>query len=329
MPETVLDKELKWNRKHLLGLQELERQEIEYILELAKAFKEISTRPIKKVPALRGKTVVLLFFEPSTRTRISFELAAKRLSADTVSFSVSTSSVQKGENLKDTARNIEAMSVDIIVIRHSSSGAAHYLSQCVSAGVINAGDGIHEHPTQALLDMFTIMENKGRIEGLKVGIVGDIAHSRVARSNIYGLKKLGAEVTLCGPPTMLLPQYRNLGVNICYDLKQVLSEVDVLNILRIQRERINENLLPSIAEYRELFGVDREKLLKYAKPGLLILHPGPVNRGVELSTDVLDSGLEEKGICTLVLNQVTNGLAVRMAVLYLIAGSGGKIEDSD
>jgi aspartate carbamoyltransferase catalytic subunit len=329
MPESILNKQVKWNRKHLLGLKELEKEEIEYIFELAQAFKEISARPIKKVPALRGKTVVLLFFEPSTRTRISFELAAKRLSADTVSFSVSTSSVQKGENLKDTARNIEAMSVDIIVIRHSASGAPHYLSRCVSAGVINAGDGIHEHPTQALLDMFTILENKRKIEGLKVGIIGDIAHSRVARSNIYGLKKLGAEVILCGPPTMLLPEFEDLGAKICYDLRKVLAEVDVLNILRIQRERINENLLPSIAEYRELFGIDREKLLKYARPGLLILHPGPVNRGVELSTDVLDAGLEEKGICTLVLNQVTNGLAIRMAVLYLIAGYGGKVEDSD
>ncbi len=329
MPESLLDKQVKWSRKHLLGLQELEKEEIEYILELAQAFKEISTRPIKKVPALRGKTVVLLFFEPSTRTKMSFELAAKRLSADTVSFAVSTSSVQKGENLKDTARNIEAMSVDIIVIRHSASGAPHYLSRCVSAGVINAGDGIHEHPTQALLDMFTILENKGRIEGLKVGIVGDIVHSRVARSNIYGLKKLGAEVILCGPSTMLLSEFQNLGVKICYDLKEVLAEVNVLNVLRIQRERINENLLPSIAEYREFFGIDRKKLLKYARPGLLILHPGPVNRGIELSTDILDSGLEEKGICSLVLNQVTNGLAVRMAVLYLIAGAGGKIEDSN
>lgn len=320
MTETLLEQEVRWERKHLLGLEELSRQEIEYILELAKAFKEISTRPIKKVPALRGKTVVLLFFEPSTRTRISFELASKRLSADNVNFSASSSSIQKGENLKDTARNIEAMSVDIIVIRHPSAGAPHYLSRCVSAGVINAGDGMHEHPTQALLDLFTILEHKKKISGLTVGILGDIVHSRVARSNIYGLKKLGARVILSGPPTMLPPEFENLGVEITYDLKKLLSEVEVLNVLRIQRERISENILPSISEYREYFGINKQKLLKYARPGLLILHPGPVNRGIELSPDVLDKGLIEKNIYSLVLDQVSNGLAVRMAVLYLIAG---------
>lgn len=329
MDDALLRKEVRWKRRHLLGLEDLAKEEIEYILELARSFKEISTRPVKKVPALRGKTVVLLFFEPSTRTRISFELAAKRLSADTVNFSASSSSVQKGENLKDTVKNIEAMNVDIVIIRHPLSGAAYYLSKYVSAGVINAGDGIHEHPTQALLDIFTILEQKGKIKGLKVGIVGDIMHSRVARSNIYGLKKLGAEVVICAPPTMLLPQFKDLGVNISYSLEDVLQKVDVLNVLRIQRERISESILPSISEYREFFSLTGKKLLKYASPGLLILHPGPVNRGVELTSDVLDRGLKKKGIPSLVLNQVTNGLAVRMAVLYLLSTPGGKIETSN
>ena len=322
-------KEFKWEKKHLLGIEELEKPEIEHILELAKSFKEISTRSVKKVPALRGKTIALLFYEPSTRTRMSFELAAKRLSADTVNLSVPSSSVVKGECLKDTVRNIEAMNVDIIVIRHSASGVPRYLSKNVSAGVINAGDGTHEHPTQALLDIFTILEHKKDISNLTVGIVGDIAHSRVARSNIYALKKMGARVILCGPPTMLLPEFRSLGVEVSYDLKEVLRSVDVLNILRIQRERIDENLLSSIAEYREFFGVTRDKLLKYARPDLLILHPGPVNRGVELSPEVLDKGLAGKNICSVVLNQVTNGLAVRMAILYLISGVGEKVEVAD
>ncbi|MDP8253181.1 MAG: aspartate carbamoyltransferase catalytic subunit [Candidatus Kaelpia aquatica] len=329
MVEDIIEREIKWSKKHLLGIEDLTIEEINYILQLAKSFKEISTRPVKKVPALRGKTVAFIFFEPSTRTRISFELAAKRLSADTVSFSVSTSSVQKGENLKDTARNIEAMNVDIIVLRHSASGAAHYLSRVVSAGIINAGDGTHEHPTQALLDIFTIQEQKKNIAGLKVAILGDISHSRVARSNIFALKKLGAKVTLCAPPTMILPEFKELGVEVSYDLEDVLAKADVLNILRIQKERSNENLIPSVAEYREFFGVDKTKLLKYAKPGLLILHPGPVNRGIELSPDILDDGLLEKNICSVVLNQVTNGLAIRMAILYLIAGMGGSVEVTD
>ncbi len=329
MVEDVINREIKWDKKHLLGIEELNKEEIGYVLQLAKAFKEISTRSVKKVPALRGKTVVFIFFEPSTRTRISFELAAKRLSADTVSFSVSTSSVQKGENLKDTACNIEAMNVDIIVLRHPASGAPHYLSKVVSAGVVNAGDGVHEHPTQALLDIFTIQEHKESIVGLNVAILGDISHSRVARSNIYALKKLGANITLCAPPTMILPEFKELGIDVSHDLSSTLSKADVVNILRIQRERIDENLIPSVAEYREFFGVDKEKLLRYAKPGLLILHPGPVNRGIELSPDVLDEGLLEKGICSVVLDQVTNGLAVRMAILYLIAGMGGNIEAAD
>ncbi len=329
MVENIIEREIKWKKKHLLGIEELSKEEIGYVLQLAKAFKEISTRSVKKVPALRGKTVAFLFFEPSTRTRISFELAAKRLSADTVSFSVSTSSVQKGENLKDTARNIEAMNIDIIVLRHSASGAAHYLSKVVSAGVVNAGDGVHEHPTQALLDIFTIQEHKEDVAGLNVAILGDISHSRVARSNIYALKKLGAKVTLCAPPTMILPEFKELGVDISYNLSDVLVKADVLNILRIQKERIDENLIPSVAEYREFFGVDKEKLLKYAKPGLLILHPGPVNRGIELSPDILDQGLLEKNISSVVLGQVTNGLAIRMAILYLIAGMGGNVEVTD
>ena len=329
MVENIIERDIKWKKKHLLGIEELSKEEIGYVLQLAKAFKEISTRSVKKVPALRGKTVAFLFFEPSTRTRISFELAAKRLSADTVSFSVSTSSVQKGENLKDTARNIEAMNIDIIVLRHSASGAAHYLSKVVSAGVVNAGDGVHEHPTQALLDIFTIQEHKEDVAGLNVAILGDISHSRVARSNIYALKKLGAKVTLCAPPTMILPEFKELGVDISYNLSDVLVKADVLNILRIQKERIDENLIPSVAEYREFFGVDKEKLLKYAKPGLLILHPGPVNRGIELSPDILDQGLLEKNISSVVLGQVTNGLAIRMAILYLIAGMGGNVEVTD
>jgi aspartate carbamoyltransferase catalytic subunit len=329
MTDRIINKEIKWKKKHLLGIEELSREEIGYIFELAKAFKEISTRSIKKVPVLRGKTVAFFFFEPSTRTRISFELAAKRLSADTVSFSVSTSSVQKGENLKDTVRNIEAMNIDIIVLRHPASGAAHYLSRVVSAGIVNAGDGLHEHPTQALLDIFTIQEHKKDIKGLNVAILGDISHSRVARSNIYALKKLGAKVALCAPPTMILPEFKELGVDVSYDLNTLLPKVDVLNILRIQRERIDENLISSVAEYREFFGINKERLLKYAKPGLLILHPGPVNRGIELSPDILDQGLSDKNILSVVLDQVTNGLAIRMAILYLIAGRGGSVEVAD
>lgn len=317
MVETILEEKVKWKRKHLLGLEELEPQEIEYILELTSAFKEISTRAIKKVPALRGKTVALLFFEPSTRTRTSFELAAKRLSADTVNISISTSSVVKGENLKDTARNIEALQIDIMVVRHSMAGAPHYLASNISASVVNAGDGCHEHPTQALLDLYTIKEKKGRIKGLTIGIIGDIIHSRVARSNIWGLRKLGARVILCGPPTMLPPEFKELGVEICYELDCILPEVDVINILRIQRERIKENLYPSLLEYSQHYGINRERL-KLAKKGLLIMHPGPVNRGVELAPDVLDSKGEED-FYTVVLDQVANGLAVRMAVLYLLS----------
>ncbi|MCM8779079.1 MAG: aspartate carbamoyltransferase catalytic subunit [Candidatus Omnitrophica bacterium] len=307
---------LNWKHKDLLGLEELSKEEIELILETADSFKEISLRPIKKVPTLRGKTVVLFFFEPSTRTRTSFELAAKRLSADTVSISATTSSIVKGETLKDTAKNIEAMKVDIIVMRHSSSGAPHLLAKAVEASVINAGDGCHEHPTQALLDMFTIKEKKGRISGLKVSIIGDIAHSRVARSNIWGLTKLGAEVTVCGPPTLIPQGIEKFPVKVTYDVEEAIRDADVLNILRIQLERQKSNLFPSLREYALNFGIDAEKL-KFAKPEVLIMHPGPINRGVEISPEVAD------GPYSVILEQVTNGLAVRMAVLYLVS-QGGK-----
>lgn len=302
-----------WRRKHLLGLEDLTREEIELILNTAESFKEVSVREVKKVPTLRGKTVVLLFFEPSTRTRTSFELAAKRLSADTVSLSSTTSSVTKGESFLDAAKNIEAMNVDFIVIRHQASGAAYLLSKIVSPSVINAGDGFHEHPTQALLDLFTIREKKKRIEGLNVSIIGDISHSRVARSNIYGLKKLGANVCVCGPPTLIPKDIEKLGVRVTYQIREATKEADVLNVLRLQLERQKENLFSSLKEYIRFFGIDKEKL-KDAKKDILIMHPGPVNRGIELSTDVAD------GQYSVILDQVTNGIAVRMGILYLLSG---------
>ncbi|MGE4357488.1 MAG: aspartate carbamoyltransferase catalytic subunit [Candidatus Omnitrophota bacterium] len=306
---------MNWIRKDLLGLEDLSKEEIELILETADSFKEISLRPIKKVPTLRGKTVVLFFLEPSTRTRTSFELAAKRLSADTVNISANTSSIMKGESLRDTAKNIEAMKIDIIVIRHSSSGAPHLLAQLVDSSVINAGDGCHEHPTQALLDIFTIKEKKGKISGLKVSIIGDIAHSRVARSNIWGLTKLGAEVTVCGPPTLIPQGIEKFPVKVTYDIKNAIKDADVLNVLRIQLERQKSNLFPSLREYAINFGIDLEKL-KLAKPDVLIMHPGPINRGVEISPEVAD------GPYSVILEQVTNGIAVRMAVLYLLSNRG-------
>ncbi len=312
---TATKKKPAWTRRHLLGLEELSGEEILAIMDTAESFKEVSTRSIKKVPALRGKVVVLLFFEPSTRTATSFNLAAKRLSADVVSFSVPTSSVSKGETLNDTARNIEAMGVDIVVVRHSAPGAALQLSRILDASVVNAGDGSHEHPTQGLLDVFTIREAKGRIKGLKVAIVGDIQHSRVARSNIWGLKKLGAKVTVVGPATLIPRDIRQLGVEVSYDLDAVLPEMDVVNILRIQLERQGRSMFPSIREYAQLFGITGERLGR-AKPDLLVLHPGPMNRGVEITPEVAD------GNHSVILRQVTNGLAVRMAVLYLV--SGGK-----
>jgi len=308
---------ITWNKKDLLGLEGLTKEEIALILDTADSFKEVLTREVKKVPTLRGKTVVLLFFEPSTRTRTSFELAAKRLSADTVNIASSSSSVVKGESLTDTAKNIEAMNIDVIVLRHSAEGSAHMLSQQVKAAVINAGDGCHEHPTQALLDIMTIRERKQNIEDLKVTIVGDIAHSRVARSNIWGLKKLGAQVTVCGPATLMPRDVEELGVKVCYDINEAIKDADVINVLRLQLERQKEHLFPSIREYIRLFGIDKERLLQ-AKKDVLILHPGPVNRGVELSVDVADS------VYSLILNQVTNGIAVRMAVLYLLCTQTGK-----
>lgn len=302
-----------WMKKDLLGLEELSAAEIELILQTADSFKEISQRPIKKVPTLRGKTVVLFFFEPSTRTRTSFELAAKRMSADIINIQTSASSLAKGETLKDTARNIEAMKVDMIIIRHSSAGAPHLLSRSVSPSIINAGDGSHEHPTQGLLDIFTIKEHKKKIAGLNVSIIGDLAHSRVARSNIWGLTKLGAKVTVCGPATLIPVEIEKLGVKVTYDIREAIEGADVINLLRIQTERQSQNLLPSIREYAMRFGLDAEKM-KYAKKDVLIMHPGPINRGVEITPEVAD------GPYSVILEQVTNGIAVRMAVLYLVSG---------
>ena len=305
--------ETRWTKPHLLSLEELTREEIGLVLETAKSFKEVSARDVKKVPALRGKTIANMFFEASTRTRISFELAAKRLSADIVNFSSSGSSTQKGESLKDTVRTIEAMNVDLVVVRHAASGSAHLISQCVQAGVVNAGDGIHEHPTQGLLDLFTIQEKRQRVEGLNVCFIGDILHSRVARSNIWGLTKLGANVTVCGPPTLIPRDIERLGVKVSYDLDQVIPEMDVLYILRIQLERQHGMFFPSIREYAGEFGINKSRVKK-AKDDVLIMHPGPLNRGIELDAEVAD------GLHSVILDQVTNGVAVRMAVLYLVSG---------
>ena len=308
-----------WTRKDLLSLEELSREELLILLDQAKAFQEVSLRPIKKVPALRGKTVVLCFLEPSTRTRASFELAAKRLSADILSIQPSSSSLVKGETILDTARNIEAMLVDVVVLRYSTSGVPMRVAQAIKPSVINAGDGSHEHPTQGLVDLFTIQQKKGRIEGLNVLIVGDILHSRVARSNLWGLTKLGAKVTLCGPPTLVPHEMEAFGAKVSYDLKKEIPKADVLIALRLQMERQQDRYIPSSREYTRLYGIDREKL-KFGSPDLIIMHPGPVNRGVELSPDVAD------GPQSVILDQVTNGIAVRMAVLYLVASVRGKEE---
>ena len=298
---------------HLLGLEYVDREDIELILKTAKSFREVLERPIKKVPTLQGKTIVNLFFESSTRTRISFELAEKRLSAYSVNFATSTSSVEKGETLLDTARNIEAMKIDMVVIRHRSPGAPFFLARNLDANIINAGDGAHEHPTQALLDMMTIYENYESIQDLKVGIIGDIAHSRVALSNIHGLLKLGAKVTVCGPATLIPREIEKLNVDVSYDIDEVIKSVNVLNVLRVQLERQDTGLFPSLREYHNYFGITRERLEKATQP-ITIMHPGPINRGVEISSDVADS---EHSV---ILDQVTNGVAVRMAVLYLLAG---------
>lgn len=299
-----------WTRKHLLGLADLTRDEIVHVLDTAEGFKEVSTRSVKKVPALRGRVVVNMFFEESTRTRMSFELAAQRLSADVIDFSEKVSSTKKGETLIDTAKNIEAMGVDIMVLRHPAAGAALHLSREVKCCVVNAGAGQHAHPPQALLDLFTIRERKGRIEGLNVAIVGDISHSRVARSDIRGLQKLGAKVTLVGPPTLVPRSFEGMGPRVSNDFESILPEMDVISMLRIQKERMTASGFPSAREYVRLFGMNRERLRK-CKPDVLIMHPGPVNRGIELAADVAD------GPHSSILRQVTNGLAVRMAVLFL------------
>jgi aspartate carbamoyltransferase catalytic subunit len=302
---------MKLQNRHLLGLEGVCKEDITLILDTAESFKEVLERPIKKVPPLQGKTIVNLFFESSTRTRISFELAERRLSADVVNFAAQGSSVSKGETLKDTARNIEAMKIDMVVVRHAASGAPHFLTRVVKANVINAGDGAHEHPTQALLDMMTLREKYGKLEGLRVCIVGDIVHSRVARSNIYGLKTMGAEVSVCGPATLIPKNIEALGVRVFHRLEDVVPQVDALNVLRIQLERQKSGLFPSLREYHRFFGVTKEKVDRAPKP-ITIMHPGPINRDVELSADLAD------GPHSVILEQVTNGEAVRMAVLYLL-----------
>ncbi|MDD4955753.1 MAG: aspartate carbamoyltransferase catalytic subunit [Candidatus Omnitrophica bacterium] len=310
---------MNWAKKDLLDLENLSREEIELILQTAASFKEVSTREVKKVPALRGKTVVNLFYEPSTRTRISFEVAAKRLSADVINIATETSSVRKGETLIDTGKNIEALKVDIIVMRHNYSGAAVMLARQLKASVVNAGDGWHEHPTQALLDMFTLREKLGRIEGLNVSIVGDIAHSRVARSNIWGLTKLGAKVTVCAPKILIPPAIEQLGVRVTSNIEEALAGADAINVLRMQFERDSGKAFPSQLEYFKTFGITKERL-KSAKKDIIVMHPGPINRGIEMSSDVAD------GENSVILEQVTNGIAVRMAVLFLVAQANDYIK---
>ncbi len=305
--------------KHLLSIADLSPEEIRLILDTAEAMKEIGERPIKKVPALVGKTVVNLFFEPSTRTRTSFEIAEKRLSADSLNIASVTSSVSKGETLIDTARNLEAMAPDMIVMRHSSSGACHLLARVCRSRIINAGDGMHEHPTQALLDAFTILEHKPRIDGLKVAVVGDLLHSRVARSNMLLLGKLGAHLTVCGPATLMLPDIERFGVRATTSVDEAVEDADVVMLLRIQRERMVGNFLPSLREYANLFGLTATRLAR-ARPDVIVMHPGPMNRGVEIDSEVAD------GPFSVILEQVANGVAVRMAVLYLLAGGAGHEE---
>ena len=301
------------SRKDMLGIIDLPKEEIDLILDTAESFKEISTRTIKKVPTLRGKTVITLFFEASTRTRTSFEIAAKRLSADTINISASTSSVVKGETLIDTARNLESMNPDIIIIRHSAAGAAHILAGLLEQSIINAGDGAHEHPTQALLDMLTIREKKGSIKGLRIAIVGDIAHSRVARSNIHGLTKMGADVAICGPAMMMPRDIDQMGVSVYYNMGDAIKDADVVMMLRMQLERQEKTLFPSLREYTNLFSLNRDNI-KLAKDDVIVMHPGPINRGIEITPEIAD------GPHSVILEQVTNGVAVRMALLYLLSG---------
>jgi aspartate carbamoyltransferase catalytic subunit len=305
------NKQFRWNRKHLLGLRELDAREITHILDTAKGFEQISTRSVKKAPPLRGKVVVNLFFEDSTRTRNSFALAANRLSADIIEFTKKASSVSKGETLLDTAKNLEAMGIDIVVIRHSAGGAPKFLSRSIDACVVNAGDGYCEHPTQGLLDVYTIRKIKGTLKGLKIAIVGDVAHSRVARSDMWAMTKLGAEVIFVGPPTLMPSQVDQLPVSVSYSLDDVIEKVDVINMLRIQFERLGGNPFPSIREYSHYFGLTVERM-KRAKTDMLVMHPGPINRGLEIESEVAD------GTNSVILQQVTNGLAVRMAVLFLV-----------
>jgi aspartate carbamoyltransferase catalytic subunit len=313
---------MNWARKDLLGLEELSREELELILSTAESFKEISTREIKKVPALRGKTVVNLFYEPSTRTRVSFEVAAKRLSADVINIATETSSVRKGETLIDTGRNIEALKADIIVVRHNCSGAAAMLARHVRLSVVNAGDGWHEHPTQALLDIFTLKEKCGRIDGLSVSIVGDIAHSRVARSNIWGLTKLGAKVMVCAPEILIPPGIEEMGARVTHDMDEALRHADAVNVLRMQFERDEGAAFPEQLEYFKQFGITEERI-KRAKKNIVVMHPGPINRGIEISSEVAD------GLNSVILEQVTNGIAVRMSVLFLVAQANDQVEKNE
>jgi aspartate carbamoyltransferase catalytic subunit len=306
----------KWTKKHLLTLEELSADEIRVVLDTAESFKDVSMRSVKKYPALRGRVVVNTFFEDSTRTRTSFSLAASRLSADVIDFTEKGSSVSKGETLIDTARNIEAMGVDVIVIRHKAAGSAMLLARTVNCSVINAGDGAHEHPTQGLLDLYTMRQRFGKIQGLRVAIVGDIINSRVARSNLWGLTKLGAEVIFVGPPTLVPKSLEQLGARVVHNFDSVIGEVDVINMLRVQFERIQSSQFPSVREFTHMFGLTQERF-KRCKPGVFIMHPGPMNRGIEISSEIADG--EQSGILT----QVTNGLAVRMAVLYLVTGAQG------
>ena len=310
---------MSWHRKHLLDIESLNLDEIVTVLDTARAFKAVGERAIKKVPALRGKTVVNLFVEPSTRTRISFELAEQRLSADIINFTAEASSLKKGETLKDTARNLQALNADFIVIRHSASGAAHFLSRFLNSSVINAGDGAHEHPTQALLDAFTIRERKGKVEGLNVTILGDILYSRVARSNIWALTKMGAKVTLCGPSTLVPRVFEQMGCRVTHSVEEAIADADIIHLLRIQHERQRKSMFPSLGEYSSLFGLNKARLA-LTRPDALIMHPGPINRGVEIDSEIADC---ERSV---ILEQVTNGLAIRMAVLFLTNGGKGPQE---
>ncbi|MBI4445555.1 MAG: aspartate carbamoyltransferase catalytic subunit [Acidobacteria bacterium] len=306
--------------RHLLGIEELSGDDIKLILTTSRSFREIFTRAIKKVPTLRGKTVINLFFEPSTRTRSSFEIAAKRLSADTINFNVSSSSIVKGESLIDTGRNLQSMAPDIIVVRHTDAGAPHLLARCCKGlSIVNAGDGMHEHPTQALLDALTILDHKNKIGGLKVAIIGDIAHSRVARSNALLLKKLGAEVWICGPPTLIPLEIRQYGVQVTFQMKEALEDADIIMMLRTQKERQKEVFYPSVKEYSILYGLNKQKM-KWAKKTAIVMHPGPINRGVEIDPELAE------GEYSVILEQVTNGVAVRMAVLYLLLGASEEME---